>query len=70
MKLTKKQYEKIKKQNEKASRANDYSKMIMMGSKEGRAMTEYERDNICKHPDVGTDGGGDYCKTCGKRWDR
>lgn len=22
----------------------------------------------CSHPDVGTDGGGDYCKTCGERW--
>lgn len=23
---------------------------------------------ICSHPDVGTDGSGDYCKRCGKRW--
>jgi hypothetical protein len=24
--------------------------------------------DTCSHPDIGTDGGGDYCKTCGKRW--
>lgn len=22
----------------------------------------------CTHPDIGTDGGGDYCKKCKKRW--
>ena len=22
----------------------------------------------CSHPNIGTDGGGDYCKICGHRW--
>ncbi|WP_343302869.1 hypothetical protein AAHN97_15085 [Chitinophaga niabensis] len=25
-------------------------------------------NNDCKHPDIGTDGGGDYCKRCGHRF--
>lgn len=24
----------------------------------------------CNHPDIKTDGGGDYCNICGKRWSR
>lgn len=24
----------------------------------------------CKHPDIKSDGGGDYCNKCGKRWSR
>ncbi len=26
-----------------------------------------DETNICNHKDIGTDGGGDYCKKCGKR---
>ena len=66
--LTKQQYEVLVKGNEEASRNNDYSKMIIMGSDTAKKMDKYKQDNICKHPDVGTDGGGDYCKSCGKRW--
>lgn len=29
---------------------------------------EDNTNNTCNHPDIGTDGGGDYCKHCGKRW--
>lgn len=28
-----------------------------------------ERDK-CSHPDIASDGGGDYCKICGYRWTR
>ena len=67
--LTKKEYDKLMEQQKKASATNNYSTMIMMGSPEANAMQEYEQ-SICKHPDIGTDGGGDYCKICAKRWDR
>lgn len=68
--LTKKQYEKLVARQEEASHKNDYSKMIMMSDPEAIQMKEYFQNKICEHPDVGTDGGGDYCKSCGKRWDR
>ncbi len=68
--IKKKRYDELKARQEKASRDNDYSTMIMMGSKESNQMNEYYQNNICPHHDIGTDGGGDYCKTCGKRWDR
>lgn len=58
----------MKSEQAEASRNNDYSKMIMMGSPEAKEMKRYEQDNICKHPDVGTSGGMDYCKSCGKQW--
>lgn len=67
-KLTKIKYDKLVEQQKVASKNNDYSKLIMAGSPEETSMKEYEQENICKHTDVGTDGGGDYCKTCGKRW--
>jgi len=66
--LTEKQYEKLAAKQQLASRENDYSKMIMAGSPIAIAMKEYEQDNLCKHDDVGTNGGGDYCKLCGKTW--
>ncbi len=67
-KLNKKQYDKLTEQQRIASSANDYSKMIMGGDKNDIAMKEYFRENICKHLYVGTNGGGDYCKSCGKTW--
>lgn len=75
--LTKVKYESLKKEHEEACHNNDYSKMIMMGSVVDNKMKKYKQDNICisnryfsqcNQPDVGTDGGGDYCKLCGKRW--
>ncbi len=68
MELTKEEYFLLKEQQEKASRDNDYSKLIMMGSPEANAMKKYEQDNLCKHPNVRTSGGIDYCDTCGKQW--
>lgn len=64
--ISKKKYEALKKQIDEANKSNDYSKMIMMGSPEAIAMKQYEQDNICKHPNVSTSGGMDYCTTCGK----
>jgi hypothetical protein len=66
--MTKEEYEKLKERSEKANKDNDYTKMIMIGSTEWVSMRKYEQDNLCSHPDVGTDGGGDYCKSCGKGW--
>jgi hypothetical protein len=68
--LTEQEYKALQKLSEDANRNNDYSKMIMMGSPEAKAMKEYEQNNLCRHPDIGSDGGGDYCKSCGKRWER
>jgi hypothetical protein len=68
--LTEQEYKALQKRSEDANRNNDYSKMIIMGSPEAKAMKEYEQSNLCRHPDVGSDGGGDYCKSCGKRWER
>ena len=68
--ITKEKYDELKAQSEMASKNNDYSKMIMMGSIEAKQMKVFEQNNRCTHPSIGTDGGGDYCKQCGKRWDR
>ena len=67
--MNKEQYDFLKRQNEEASRKNDYSRMIMMGSELQKLMKEYEMEN-CPHPEISTDGGGDYCRSCGKRWER
>ena len=66
--LTRDQYDALTKGNEEASAANDYTKMIVMGSDTDKKMRKFKQDNICTHPDVGTNGGGDYCKACGKTW--
>ncbi len=66
--ITKKKYDQLVARQAEASRKNDYSKMIMMGSSEDAQMKEYFQNKICRHPDVGTNGGGDYCKSCGKTW--
>lgn len=70
--ITKKEYLRLKKQNEEASKNNDYSKMIMMGSKEDKQMKLYEQKHICKHPQEYIDSyqGGqiDECRKCGKIW--
>ena len=67
-KLTKKRYEELSAQQKVASFSNDYSRMIMPGDENYILMKEYFQDNICKHPDVGTSGGIDYCKYCEKQW--
>lgn len=68
--LTREEYNKLVQQQEEASSKNDYSRMIMSGSPIAKAMGKFKQDHICPHPDIGTDGGGDYCKMCGKRWNR
>ena len=65
--LTTEQYVRLKRQNEQASSNNDYSKMIIIGSPEARQMKEFEQHQ-CSHPSIGTVGGADYCKQCGKIW--
>lgn len=62
------QYRKMQEEQAEASRNNDYSKMIMAGDDKSTAMKLFFQNNICGHPDVGTNGGGDYCKICGKTW--
>lgn len=67
-KLTKKEYEKLVERQYKASKENDYSKMIMMGDENDKAMTKYKQDNLCTHPNIQTIGGQDYCAQCGKTY--
>lgn len=68
MKLTKEEYETLKEKNRIASQKNDYNNMIMPNMPEYQAMRNYEQDNLCSHPDIGTNGGMDYCKICGKQF--
>lgn len=67
-KLSKQKYNQLKRGQIEASKNNDYSKMIIMGSLIANAMKEYEQNNLCNHPDVKTIGGQDYCAVCGKTW--
>lgn len=64
--FTKEDYDKMKMQQEVASKNNDYSKMIIIGSPEAISMKKYEQDNLCKHLNVETLGGIDVCSYCGK----
>ena len=66
--ITKEEYNTLVEDQKIASRNNDYSTMIMMGDKKDLQMKEYFRSFLCKHEDVGTNGGGDYCKLCGKQF--
>lgn len=66
--ITKWEYKQLKARQEMASRNNDYSKMILMGSEEDALMTEYEQNNICEHPNIVTIGGVDICQLCGKQF--
>lgn len=66
--LTEEEYNALVKRSEEASRNNDYSNMINMGDDNYKKMKKYRQDNICKHPNVQTNGGGDYCTSCGKTW--
>lgn len=70
-KLTKKEYNKLKKQHEEGCKNNDYSKMIMMGDENDLAMKRYIRDNdLCKHSSIEEIQGGqiERCRQCGKEW--
>ena len=68
--ITKEEYESLVAQQEKASKENDYSKMIMVGDKNDKAMKEYYAENICKHGSVTELQGGqiEVCNYCGKQW--
>ena len=67
--ITKKEYTKLKKQHEEGCKENNYSKMIMMGSKEEKEMKEYE-SKFCKHNRIEEIQGGqiERCRDCGKTW--
>lgn len=66
--LTKEEYETLVEQHEKASRENDYSKMIMSGDENDLAMKEYYREYPCRHSSIREEQGGqiNICNTCGK----
>ncbi len=70
-KLTKHQYEKLKKEHEEGCLTNDYSKMIMQGDEKDKLMQQYVRDNdLCKHGIIESLQGGqiEICRQCGKQW--
>ena len=65
------EYERLKKQHEDACKANDYSKMIMMGDVNDNKMKEYLRESgECKHTSIEELQGGqiEICRNCGKTW--
>ena len=69
-KLNKKQYDKLVERQEKASKNNDYSKLIMAGDENDLAMKEFFKNNICKHESIEEVQGGqiEFCRLCGKTW--
>ena len=68
--LSKAEYEQLVKQQELASKNNDYSKMIMSGDDNDIAMKKYYRDHLCEHKSIRSEQGGqiDICNLCGKTW--
>jgi hypothetical protein len=66
--ITKKRYEKLVEQHQKASRENDYSKMIMHGDANWKLMNEYEQEFVCKHTHVTKHSCVETCSHCGKSW--
>lgn len=41
---------------------------ISLSMEQNACLDKNEVKDSCSHPNIGTDGGGDYCKKCGKRF--